>query len=138
MSLAVGHAGALRERLHDAGHAVDAFGIAMPVPDVADGGMHRLGDRDPDALVRPGLDLAGPPVALDGEAAQRVEQHRLADATQSGQHEGALGAAGGDPFEGDLELLQLAVTAGQLGGRWPAPGAYGFRIGSTLRLYEPV
>ena len=79
----------------------------------------------PQRLVGPGLDLAGAPGALDGQAAQRVEQHRLADAAQAGEHHAAVGTAGGDPFEGDLELLQLAVAAGQLGRALAGAGGVG-------------
>ncbi len=97
------------------GDRVDAVGVAVPVGDLADRGVHRLRERQPQRLVGPGLELAGPPGPLHREPAQRVEQHGLADPAQPGEHHRALGAAGGDPLEGDLELPQLPVAAGELG-----------------------
>ena len=123
--LAVLELGAQREGLEHAGDLVDLVGVAVPVGDLADGGVHGLGEREPQRLVGSGLDLAGAPGALDRQAAQRVEQHRLADAAQAGEHHAAVGTAGGDPFEGDLELLQLAVAAGELGRALAGAGGVG-------------
>ena len=67
------------------------------------------------ALVGAGLELAGAPVPAYGRRAQRVEQHRLADAAQPGEHQAALGAAARDPLEHDVEGAQLLVATGQLG-----------------------
>jgi hypothetical protein len=72
------------------------------------------------------LDLRRAPRALHRTAAQGVEQHGLADAPQAGQHHGALGAAGRDPLQGDVELPDLAVAAGELGRA--LAGAGGVRV----------
>ena len=112
--------------LRTPGDGVDPVGVAVPVRDLADRGVHGLGDRQPDRLVGAGLDLAGPPGPLDGLAAQRVEEHGLADAAQPRDDHAALGAAGGHPLEGDVELRQLAVAAGELGGS--LAGAGGVRV----------
>ena len=114
------------------GDLVDPVGVAVPVSDLAHGGVHRLRHRDPDALVGTGLDLAGPPGPPYGLAAQRVEQHRLADPAQSGQHHAPLGPAGGHPLEGHLELLELAVAARQLGR--PLAGAGGVGVPDRVHV----
>ena len=124
--LAVRERGPQREGLHDARDRVDPVGVAVPVGDLADGGVHRLRERQPQRLVGTGLELAGPPGPLHREPAQRVEQHGLADPAQPGEHHRALGAAGGDPLEGDLELPQLPVAAGELGR--PLAGAGGVGV----------
>ena len=124
-ALAVLELGAHRERLDHAGHRVDAVGVAVPVGDVTDGGVHGLGDRQPHRAVGAGLDLAGPPRPLDGLAAQRVEEHGLADTAQSGQHHAALGASGSDALEGHLELRELLVAAGEVGRALSGAGGVG-------------
>jgi len=63
------------------------------------------------------------------QAAQRVQQHRLADPAQSGEHHAAVGTSRRDPFEGDLELLQLAVTTGELGRALAGAGGVGVAHG---------
>ena len=90
--LAVGERGAQRERLEHAGHRVDPLGVAVPVGHLAHRGVHRLRQGQPQRLLRPGLDLAGAPGALHGLAAQRVEQHGLADTAKTGEHHRALRA----------------------------------------------
>ena len=139
-ALAVGQLGTQRERLEHAGHRLDAVGVAVPVGDFADRGVHCLRDRDPDALVGARLDLAGAPGPLHRLAAQRVEQHGLADAAQSREHHAPLGPAGRHPLQGDLELLQLPVATGQL--RRPLTCSWGVRIAdrvhvSTVSAYLP-
>ena len=114
-SLAVLELGAQRERLEHARDGVDPVGVAVAVRDLADRGVDGLGDRDPQRLVGSRLDLAGPPRPADGLTAQGVEQHRLADTAQAADDHAALGTAGGDAFERDVEGGELAVTTGQLG-----------------------
>ena len=80
--LAVLELGAQRERLQYAGDLVDPVGVAVPVGHLADRGMHCLGQRQPKGLVGSRLDLAGAPGALHSQAAQRVQQHRLAHAAE--------------------------------------------------------
>ena len=74
----------------------------------------------------PRLDLAGAPAAGDRRGAELVEQHRLADAAQAGEHERALRPAVRDPLQDDVEGRQLGVAAGQLG--WALPRARGVRV----------
>ena len=123
--LALLQPGAQRERLEHPGDLVDPVGVAVAVADLAHGGVDGLGERQPQRLVGAGLDLAGAPGARDREAAQGVEQHRLPDAAQAGEHHAAVGPAGGDPLEGDLELPQLAVTTGELGRALAGAGGVG-------------
>ena len=95
--------------------------IAMPMADVPNGRVHGLVDRDPDARSA-GLELARPPCPLDSEIAVRsVARSCQRHAAPRGPASVRVG--GRHPFERDLELLQLAIAAGELGGRCPAPGA---------------
>ena len=130
-ALAIVLRGPQREGLQDSAELVDPFVVAVPVTEFAHRGVHRLRDRQPDALVRAGLDLAGAPRALDRLAPQRVEQHGLADATQPGQHQAPLWPTCGDPLEHHLELPHLGVASGQL--RRPLTGAG--RIGIPDRIH---
>ena len=122
-SFAPSGARAQGERLEDAEHLVDAVGVVVADGEVADRAVQRGGERAAQVGLRPGLDLARPPARADRHRAQLAEQHRLADAAQAGEHEAALGAAAGDPLEHDLERVELAVAARQLGR--PLPGAGG-------------
>src|ERR1700712_5731176 len=124
--LAVLELGAQREGLEHSGDLVDPVRVAMAVADLAHRGVHGLGEGEAQRLLGTRLDLAGAPGPCDRAAAQRVQQHRLADAAQPGEHHAPVGPAGGDALEGDLELLQLAVASGEL---WRAlPGARGVRV----------
>ena len=75
------------------------------------GGRQRPAQR----LVRPRLELAATPVGPDRRRPQGVEQHRLAHAAQSGEHDRALRTAVRHPFQGHVEGRELLVAAGQLG-----------------------
>ena len=86
--------------------------------------------------VGPGLDLAGAPAGADRHRAQRVEQHGLADAAQAGEHQAALGPAARDPLEDDLERVELAVAAGQLGR--PLTGAGGVRVAHRIHASDGI
>ena len=97
------------------------------IADLANRGVHSLGDRQPNRLVRTRLDLAGAPRTLDGLTAQRVEEHGLADPAETGDDHAPLRAACRHPLERHVELAQLPVAAGQL--RWPLPGATRSRPG---------
>ncbi len=121
-----------RERLQYAEKLVDPIGRPVVRGQLADGHVQRGRDRPAQRLVGPRLDLAGAPQAGDGLRPQRVEQHGLADAAQAGEDERALGPAARDPLEDDLEHLQLAVSAGQLG--WALTGAG--RIGIANRIHD--
>ena len=115
---------ALGEGADHAEHVVDLVGLAGGRARAPPGGARR--ERPAQRLVGAGLELAGPPAAAYGGTAQRVEQHRLADAAQPGQHQRALRAAAGDPLQHDVERRQLLVAAGELGRA--LAGAGGVRV----------
>ena len=92
-------------------------------PQLADRLVHGGGERTTQGLFRPRLQLPGPPAGPHGRRPQRVEEHGLADATQAGEHDRAFRSSAGHPFEDDVEGVELLVATGELGGRWPAPGA---------------
>jgi hypothetical protein len=98
----------------------------VPHGQVADRPVQRGGERAAQLGLRPRLDLARAPPGADGERTQLTQQHRLADAPQSGEHEAALGPPARHPLEDDLERVDLPVAAGQLGG--PLTGAGGERV----------
>ena len=114
------------ERLEHAQEVIDPVRRPVPGRQLADGHVQRAGDRPPDRLLGPGLDLAGAPQPLHRHRPEGVQQHGLADAAQPGQHHAALRPAAGDPLQHDLELGDLTVTAGQLGR--PLSGARRVRI----------
>ena len=96
--------------------------------------MQRAGQRAAQRLVGAGLELAGPPALADGLAAQRVEQHGLADPAQPGQHQRPLGPVPRDPLQHDVEGAQLLVAAGQLGRS--LPGAGRVRVPDRVHGYD--
>jgi hypothetical protein len=113
------------ERLEHTEEVVDPVRRAVPGGQLAHGHVQRGRDRAAQRLVGPGLDLPGAPQPADGLRAQRVEQHRLADAAQPGEHEAALGAAARDPLQDDIEHVQLTAAAGQLGRPLTGAGCVG-------------
>ena len=117
------------ERLEDAQHLVDAVGLGVAHGEVADRAVQRGGERAAEVGLRPRLDLARPPARADGHRAQLAEQHRLADAAQPGEHEAALGATAGHALEHDLERVELAVAACELGRSLPGAGGEGVAHG---------
>ena len=102
-------------------HVVDRLGLGMP--ELADRLVQGTGQGAAQPLVGPRLELAGPPLTSHRGRAQGVEQDRLADPPQPGEDQAALRTAVGDPLQDDVEGTQLLVATGELGGRWPAPGA---------------
>ena len=124
-----------RERLEHAEELVDPVRRAVARGQLADGHVQRGGDRAAQRLVGPRLDLAGAPEPADGLRAQRVEQDRLADAAQAGEHQAALGAAAGDPLQDDVEDVQLAAAAGQLGRA--LAGARRVGVADRIHAYAP-
>ena len=124
LSLAAGPGVAVGEGLDHPEHVVDR--VLVAVAELADRLVQRAAQRPAQPLVGPGLELAGAPALAHGRAAQRVEQHRLADAAQPGEHEAALGAALGHPLEHDVEGGELLVAPGQLGRA--LAGAGGVRV----------
>ena len=135
-SLAPSGGGALRERLEDAEHLVDAVAVVVPHGQVADRPVQRGGERAAQLGLRPRLDLARAPPGADGHRAQLAEQHRLADAAQAGEHEAALGPPARHPLEHDLERVDLAVATGQLGG--PLTGAGGERVAHRIHASHGI
>ena len=124
--LRVGRLSPLGERLDDAEDLVDRFLVAVAGPEFTQRHVQRRGDRPAQRLLGAGLDLPGAPAAGDRGRAELVEQHRLADAAQAGEHERALRPAVRDPLEDDVEGRQLGVAAGQL--RRALAGAGGVRV----------
>ncbi len=114
---------ALGEGLDHTEHVVDL--VAGRVSELADRHVQRSRQWSAQALVGPGLELAGAPVGAHGRRPQGVEQHGLADAPQAGQDDGTLGAPAGDPLQHDVEGVQLLVAAGQLGRALAGAGGIG-------------
>jgi hypothetical protein len=106
--------------------------VAGRVAELAHGNVEGGRQRAAQPLVGTRLQLAGAPVRADRRRAKRVEQHRLPDPAQPGQHDRALRAAAGDPFEHDVEGVQLLVTAGQLGRALSGAG----RVGVAYRVHD--
>ena len=80
------------ERLEDAEDLLDRLLVLVPRPELAQRHVQRGGDRPAQRLLGPGLDLAGAPAAGDRRRAELVEQHRLADAAQAGEHQASAPA----------------------------------------------
>ena len=98
---------------------------ASGVAELADRLVQRAGQRPAQRLVGPRLELAGPPALAHRLAAQRVEQHGLADPAQPGQHQRPLGPTPRHPLEHHVERAHLLVAAGQLGRPLPGTGRVG-------------
>ena len=127
---------ALGERPDHPEHVGDR--VLVGVPELAHGLVERRRQRPAQPLVGPGLELAGAPATSYGGRAQRVEQHGLADAAQPGQHDAALGPPFATRSSTTSKARSCASRPASSGGRWPAPGAYGLRIGSMLGRYRGV
>ena len=127
-----------RERLQHAEHGVDPVRRPMPHRDVPDRAVQRRGQRPPDRGTRARLDLAGPPAQPQGHRAQLAEQDGLADAAQPGEHQAAFRPPARDPLQQHLEACSSESRPASSGGRCPAPGAKGLRIGSTLGRYPAL
>ena len=63
--------------------------------------------------------------AVDRDALERVEQHRLADAAQAGDQQALLRPAGREAAEQQRELLELGIAPGQGGRRRSGAGSVG-------------
>ena len=128
---------AQREGLDDAEHLVDL--AAARVAELSHGLVGRGREGSAQSLVGTRLELARAPVGAHGRAAQGVEQDGLADAAQTGEHDGALGAAARDALEHDVEGPQLLVASGELGRA--LAGAGRVRVGDRVhdrRLYASL
>ena len=128
-----------RERLEHAQEVIDPVRGTVPWRKLAHGHVQCPGDRPPDRLLRPCLDLAGAPELPHRHRPERVQQHGLAHAAQPGQDHAALRATARDTLEHDLELPDLAITACQL--RRPLSGtrcvgvAYGVHV---IAAYDAI
>jgi hypothetical protein len=113
--------------------------VALGVAELADRHVQGGADGSSQPLVRTCLELARSPVRANRGRPQRIEQHGLAHATQTGQDDGALGFGPGDALEHHVEGAQLVVSAGEL---WRAlAGARGVRISDGVhdrRLYTCI
>lgn len=74
---------------------------------------------------RPRLQAHHEPVRRLGTIAHLIEQHRLADATQTAQHDPATGVPGPDPLDDDVERASSRSRPTKVGGRSPEPGSKG-------------
>ena len=106
--------GPQREGLEHTEKGIDPLRIAVSRSEFPHRHVQGAGERPAKRLVGPNLDLSGPPQPADRLRPHRVEQHGLADATQTGEHQAALGPAAGHSLQNDVELLQHGVPAGQL------------------------
>jgi hypothetical protein len=111
----IGRVGPQCERLEHGQEGVDPIRCAVPGGELADRHVQRRRDGSPQRLVRAGLDLAGPPQPADRLRAQRIEQHRLADAAQPGEDQASLRTPARDPLQHHVEDRELAPAAGELG-----------------------
>jgi hypothetical protein len=110
------------EGLEHAEELLDPVRRPVPRRQFPDRHVQGARDRPADRLLRPRLDLAGAPQPLQRHGPERVQQDGLAHPAQPGQHHAALRPAAGDPFQHDLELAELTVSAGQLGRALPGAG----------------
>jgi hypothetical protein len=67
------------------------------------------------------LDVRRRPARLGGKHVELHQKNRLAYAAQARVDEAPLVAAIGEPLDQRLEVLKVAITAGEV--RWLAPGA---------------
>ena len=89
--------------------------LLVGVSELADGLVQGGGERTTQALVGPGLELAGAPSTAYGGRAHGVQQHGLADAAEPGQDDAPLRTPVRDALEHHVERRQLRAPAGQLG-----------------------
>ena len=108
---------------------LDLIGRSVPGRQFPHRHVQRGGDRPPDRLLRPRLDLARPPQPLQCHRAERIQQHGLADPAQPGKHHAAFRAAARYPFQHHFELAKLTVAPGQFGGPLASPGRIGIPNG---------
>ncbi len=100
--------------------------------DLTDRQVQGAGQRAADVLVRAGLPLAGPEPPRDRRRTELVEQHRLADSAQAGEHQRPFRAPGADPFEEYVEGGELIVATSEFG--WPLAGTRGVRVTDRVHV----
>ena len=111
------------ERLDDTERTLDAFLHAMATAHLTQ--QPRRHPSEGHAEVWLGahlLDVGGRPPRLGGQHIELHQQHGLAHAPQPRVDQAALVATGGQALGQRLEVLQVAVAAGEVGGLRPAPG----------------
>ncbi len=133
---APGRGAPLGERLEHPEEGVDPVRCPVPGGEFPDGHVQGGGDRPAQRLFRAGFDLAAAPEAVDRLGAQGVEQDRLADPAQPGEHQAALRATPGDPFQHDVEDVQLPPPPGELG--WALAGARGVRVADRIHESQSI
>ena len=106
---------AQRERLEHPEEAVHPLRVTVARGDLAHRHVQRGRDRTAQRLVRPGLDLAGPPEPLDRRERSALSSTVFPTPRSPVSTSDALGAASGDPLQDDVELRELTVATGQLG-----------------------
>ena len=103
------------ERLDHPQRALDAVLDPVAAAHLAQKACRHARERD--AEVRLGahlLDVGGGPPGLAGEHVELHQQHGLADAAQPRVDQAALVAPGREALDQRLEVLELAVTAGEV------------------------
>ena len=120
----------LREGADHAEDVVDL--VRRRMAELSHGLVQGTRQRPPQPLVGSRFELAGAPAASYGRGTQRVEQHRLADPPQTGQHQRAFGTTLRHPLEHDVEGGQLLVTTGELRRALACSG----RIGIANRVHD--
>ena len=111
------HAGGHRdaEGLDHAQCAVDAVLDPVLAAHLAQQPRGHPRERDAEVGLRADLlDVGGRPARLGREHVELHQQHRLADAAQARVDQAALVAAGAEPLDQRLEVLEVAVAAGEV------------------------
>ena len=104
---------AQRECLEHPQELVDSLRVSVRGRDTADRHVQRRRQWPAELLIGPRLDLPGTPSSGDCGRTQLVQQNRLPDAPQPRQYDAAFGSAAGDPFEDDVEGVELLLSAGE-------------------------
>ena len=113
----------LRKGLDHAQH-VRRLGV-VGMAQLADRLMDRRTEGAAQRLIRPRLQLAGPPTRAHSRRTQRIEEHGLADPAQPGEDDRALRAATGNSLQHHVEGLELLIPPGEFGWALARPGGIG-------------
>jgi hypothetical protein len=108
----------------------------VPYRQLAYGGVQRPSERPPQARVRPGLNLARAPSAVQRFGSQRIEQDRLPYSAQAREHEAALWSGPFHALQCDVEGDQLSVAAGKL--RWALARSRRVRIAYRVHVSDRI
>ena len=130
--------GAQRECLQHTEYGVDPVRRPMPDRDVADRAVQRRGQRPPDRRARARFDLAGPPAQPQRHRAQLAEQDGLPTPRSPVSTRLRSGRPRATRSSSTSKASSSESRPASSGGRCPAPGAKGLRIGSTLGPYPAI